>query len=113
MLSLVEATCENEVVKVEGTTVEPVVIKSKGLGESQGLLFVVGDKVYYVASSFQDISDVIDKVKESVDKVADILSSIGSSMTGSTTAPPPTLASDLAELSTLSTELNALKESLR
>jgi hypothetical protein len=113
LFDAVMASCEGSQVKVQGVTVEDVQILSKGLGESQGLLFVSGESTYYFGSSFQDVSDTIDKVKEAIDKIATILSSIGSGMTGATTAPPPTLATDLAELTLLSGELAALKGELR
>lgn len=106
-------TCLNNEVKIDGALVSEAVILSKGKGASSGVLIIDKDKVFYIANTTEDLENTLTKVIASINKIATILTSIGANMTGVTTAPPPTLVSDVAELSTLSAELSTIKGALK
>lgn len=113
MSKILEATCEGGVVTSEGVAVPGAEILSEGVGESQGLLLMQGDKKTYMASNATDLKTTIEKVVEAINKVGTILTAIGAGMTGPTTAPPGTLATDVLELTQLATELETLKGNLK
>lgn len=116
MSKVIDATCdENSKVTAAGIEVPAadVTILSEGKQDSSGVLIIQGLKAYYLTSSATDIKSTIDKTAESLEKIANILTSIGAGMTGATTAPPPTLAADVAEITVLVSELNTLKGALK
>lgn len=113
MSKILEATCEAGVVTSEGAAVPGASILSEGIGESQGLLLMQGDKKTYVTSSAADLKTAIEKVVEAINKIGTVLTAIGAGMTGPTTAPPGTLATDVSELVALATELETLKGNLK
>ena len=104
---------QNGKVTFLGTPIEGAIIIGKGGQDSEGSVFFDEDRVVYFPKVQGDFEDTIDKVKEALDKIASVLQSIGAGMTGPTTAPPPTLVADLAELNAIGTQLEALKDVLR
>lgn len=127
MTKVLTATCENGVVKVNGLPVPGAVILSEGVGASEGFVAIDLERAYYLARVTPDLETTLEKLIESLDtnaealnKLVDIITSIGSGMTGPSTAPPPDLATDLLEvtqfsldLTGISSELESLKEALR
>lgn len=114
MSKVLQATCDAQgVVKVAGTTVPNALVLSEGKQASQGALFLNGEEKSYLPSSASDIKTVIEKLSSSLEKIANILTSIGAGMTGATTAPPPTLVTDVAEVTAIKAELDALKDALK
>ncbi len=107
------ATCEAGVVKVGNYTISDVTILSGGVGSSTGLLIIDLDKCYYVPNATSDLELTLDKIVDSLTKIGAIFTSIGSNMTGPTTAPPPTLVADLLELNNIAIELEMLKGELK
>ena len=112
MAKVLDATCENEVVTIEGRSVEATIL-SEGVGESTGSAVLDGEKVFYIAKTSPDLKLTLEKSFEALNKISDILISIGAGMTGPTTAPPPTLAADVLEVQNLAIELQTLSEGLR
>lgn len=113
MSKVIDATCEGGSVTADGVEVEGAQILSKGLGESQGLLLIGGSRSIYVTSSATDLESTIESLSDSLGKIVNILTAIGAGMTGPTTAPPPTLGADLAEITAIVTELETLKGALK
>lgn len=113
MSKALEATCEGGVVTCEGVPVPDVTVLSEGVGESEGLLVLEGLKKTYLASNATDLKTTIEKLVSAVDKIGLTLTAIGAGMTGPTTAPPPTLAADVAELTAITVELTTLKGALK
>lgn len=97
----------------DGVSVDAAQILSKGQGESQGVLLIDGEKAFYLTSNATDLETTIEKLNSSLNKLVSILTAIGAGMTGPTTAPPPTLATDLAEITALVSELTTLKGNLK
>lgn len=110
---VIDAEASAGQVTVNGLTVPGAKIISLGKGESSGCLLIFGDKAFYLTSNATDLESTITKLTESINKIATILTSIGAGMTGPTTAPPGTLATDVLELTMIATELNQLKEVLK
>jgi len=109
---ILPANCESEEVTIEGQQVEASIL-SEGIGASNGVALIDKEQVTYITSNATDIKTTLEKLTESLDKAVLIFTSIGAGMTGPTTAPPPTLAVDLAEITAISTELKALKDELK
>lgn len=97
----------------EGVEVPEAQILSLGKQASSGILMIDGDKVWYFPSSATDIEQTLSKLSAFLDKIGPVLTSIGAGMTGPTTAPPPTLATDVLAIATIKTEVDALKGALK
>lgn len=114
MSKILPATCDaSGKVTADGVVVPGAVVLSLGKQASSGILLLDTDKAWYFPSSATDIETTIEKVAQALDKTISILNSIGANMTGPTTAPPPTLVTDLANLTTIKGELDALKGALK
>lgn len=107
------------IVSVEGQVVPGVQVLSEGKQSSSGLLFLEDDKKTYLPSSATDVKSTIEKTISALDKVglaltkiADTLTAIGLGMTGGTTAPPPSLPTNVADITAKVTEINAVKSEL-
>ena len=120
MAKTLGATCDSQgKVSFGGTVVEGAIVLSEGKQSSSGLLFLEEDLAVYIPSSATDIKTTIEKLVDTITdaaaaitKISTTLTAIGAGMTGPTTAPPPTLAVDVADLVTKVTSLNATKTSL-
>lgn len=113
MSKALEASCVAGIVKVGQTPVPGATLLSEGIAPSEGILILEEDKATYLAKTSPDLKTTLDKVSSAITKISTILTSIGAAMTGPTTAPPPTLVSDVAELLATNVELIALKSSLK
>jgi len=113
MTRALQATCENNIVKISGLTVEEAQVLSKGIGSSSGVCIISHDKVFYLPNSVSDLESTLTKMAAAITKIATIFTSIGAGMTGPTTAPPGTLVTDVVELNTMVTEINTLKGQLK
>lgn len=114
MSKILTATCDaNSKVTADGVEVVGAIILSQGKQASQGVAVMDGDKVWYLTSNASDIKTTIEKVSSALTKIGNILTSIGAGMTGPTTAPPPTLATDVLEITTTVNELAQMKEALK
>lgn len=113
MSKILSATCTANVVTCEGKPVPSAIILSEGIGDSSGVLILQGDKQYYVAKTTPDVKEIITQLNDLIPKLITAFTSIASGMTGPTTAPPPSLATDLAALTAVNTQLIALKAMLK
>lgn len=117
---MLEATCDEAgIVKVGEIIVTDADILSEGKQASEGILLIEQDKAKYLTSSATDIEStiektvaVIDDLTNAINQIVSILTNIGAGMTGVTTAPPPTLSTDLSQLSEKVTTLNETKDDL-
>lgn len=106
MSKILAATCENSIVTVEGKEVEAEIL-SEGQKSSEGIVLIKGNKVVYISSSALDIKEVIEKLVQIVGKISEISLGIDS-----VTNSPGGQAAGFAELNTLKTELNLIKDNL-
>jgi hypothetical protein len=117
---MLEATCDaTGKVTALGVVVDVAVVISEGKQASSGVLILDGAIAYYIASSATDIKTTIEKIvaviddlNASLNQIVTVITSVGAGMTGPTTAPPPTLAVDLAVLTGKVTTLTATKTAL-
>jgi len=114
MSKILEATCNaTGVVSAEGVQVLDAIVLSAGKQSSSGLLFIQKDGAWYLTSSATDIASTLEKTADAITKIANLLTAIGAGMTGPTTAPPPTIATDIVAINAVVTQMNALKEALK
>lgn len=113
MSKILSASCTGKVVTAEGLPVSTAEILSEGNGVSEGALLMDEEKQYYITSNATDIKQTLDALNQLIPKLVTIITSIGAGMTGPTTAPPPTLATQLAELTAINVQLTALKGMLK
>lgn len=114
MSKVIEAQCNAlGIVQSEGATITSAKVLTDGKQSSEGILIISGEKAFYLTLSKSDLATTIEKLSILVEKTANIVTSIGGGMTGPTTAPPPTLVSDVAELLALKVELDLLKGTLK
>lgn len=111
MTKIFTANCQGGVVTTEGLTLDADIVAS-GQGQSSGAVILEKDHAVYLPNTQPDLETTIEKLSESLGKLTEILAAIGAGMTGPTTAPPGTLATDLAEITALKAELDALKGNL-
>lgn len=111
MSKVLPATCQDNQVTVEGQVIEAEIL-SNGVGESSGLAIIDEDKAYYLPNMTSDISTILTDLSTMIKDIAAMLTAIGAGMTGPTTAPPPTLAADVAALQAKAQELDAFGEDL-
>lgn len=114
MSKILSATADAQgKVTADGVEVVGAIMLSEGKQASSGMAVIDGDKVWYLTSSATDIKATIEKAADAITKIANVLTSIGAGMTGPTTAPPPTLPTDVVAINMVVTELNQLKEALK
>jgi len=113
MSVILDATCTGKIVNTVGMPVPTAEILSEGNGPSEGVLLMQGGKQYYVTSNATDLKEVITKLNDLIPKLVTAFTSIASGMTGPTTAPPPSLATDLAALTAVNVQLTLLKSMLK
>ena len=117
---MLDATCDaTGKVTAGGAIVPEAQVLSEGKQQSSGILLIDEDKPRYIPSSATDVKSTIEKtitliedIASALTTIATSLTSIGAGMTGPTTAPPPTLATDVATITTKVTALNATKAQL-
>lgn len=112
MSKVIEATCQASTVTIDGQPVSATIL-SKGIGSSEGIAVLDKDKVTYITSNATDLETTLDNLNQSLTKLVTILTAIGAGMTGPTTAPPPTLVADLAEITAIVATLTTLKGALK
>lgn len=112
MSRALDATCESGAVKIQGKVVTATIL-SQGTKSSDGLAILEADKVTYVTSNASDIKDLISQLTSLIQLVSDTFSSIGTGMTGVTTAPPPTLPAAITQLAAMKSTLDTMKDNLK
>lgn len=114
MSKVLDATADaTGAVTADGVPVSIATLISEGKQSSSGILIIDGDKAWYIPSNATDIKATIEKAADAITKIANVLTAIGAGMTGPTTAPPPTLATDVVAINLVVTQLNQLKEALK
>lgn len=123
MSSAHPAKCQASVVTIEFEGVEVPVpdaeILSAGIAPSEGILILDRDVARYIPKATSDLESSLEataaglnKAIEAIQKIALMFTSIGAGMTGATTAPPPTLPTDVLALGSLATELAVISAEL-
>lgn len=114
MSKILAATCDaTGKVTADGVIVPEAVVLSLGKQASSGLLYLDGDKAWYFPSSATDIEATLGQLSTAIEKIANVLTAIGGGMTGPTTAPPPTLPTDVAAILQIKAAIDQLKGALK
>lgn len=113
MSKALEATCVAGVVTAGGIPVPAADILSKGIGPSTGILILDEDRAKYVTSNATDIESTLTQIASALTTISTALTSIGAAMTGPTTAPPPTLPTDVAQILAAVIQINLIKGLLK
>ena len=114
MSKILAATCDaSGKVTADGVVVPEAVVLSLGKQASSGLLYLDGEKAWYFPSSATDIEATLGQISQAIEKIANVLTAIGGGMTGPTTAPPPTLATDVAAIMQIKAAVDQLKGALK
>lgn len=113
MSRILEASCLDSKVTIDGKEINVDLIIGAGIGASTGVLILDGSKSYYVAKTNADFHQSLNSLVDAIGKIADLFTAIGAGMTGGSTAPPGTLVADVAAIDALATTLNTLKGNLK
>lgn len=127
MSKVLAASVQGGKVFVDELEIPDAVIFAEGAGDSEGILILEEFGKFYFANTAPDLKTTLDQLVIALEKTADAITKIsttftavGAGMTGPTTAPPPTLATDVAALVTYAsaitsakTQLNTLKGALK
>lgn len=113
MTKAIAATCVAGVVTASGVPVPSATKLSEGVGQSSGVLLLDGETANYIANTTPDLKTTIEKLVDITNKIVTLFTAIGAGMTGATTAPPGTLATDTASITAIAVELTALKAMLK
>ncbi len=127
MSKMLAATCVGGVVTAEGFPVPAARVLSEGVGASEGVLLIDEDEVRYLAKISPDLKTAIENVVSALGQTVTALTNVATTftatfaaMTGPTTAPPPTgaagvvnITSAITAITAAQTQLSALKEILR
>lgn len=111
MSKSLEATCVLGVVTAEGVPVPSATVLSEGVGPSTGVLVLDDEKAFYLAKTSPDLKSTLEQVIAALTQVATSLTTLGAAIPTVTT--PPTLAAEVANLTSKIALLTALKEVLK
>jgi hypothetical protein len=77
---VLEASCEESVVEVEGEELDAAQteIISEGIGASEGIVLLQGGKAYYLAKTSGDLKTTLQKLTAALEKISDALGNIDS-----------------------------------
>lgn len=107
MNKIVSASCQNNVVTIEGQTVTAEIL-SQGKKSSQGIAHIDKEKVVYITSNADDIKKVIQDVTALIQKVIEIVTGLDAASTS-----PGSQSANIALLTTLKTQFDLTKDNLK
>ncbi len=113
MSKILEASCVAGVVMIGAIPVPGVTILSEGVSPSTGIVVMQGDEAFYIAKISPDLKSTLETISSTLTTIATTLTAIGAGMTGPTTAPPPTLAVNVAQITTAAAALTTLGNALK
>lgn len=120
MSKILDATCDaTGKVKVGTVEVPDAIVMSAGKQQSSGILIIDGDRAKYLTLSVTDLESTLEKTSqalaksvEAIQAIATLFTAIGAGMTGPTTAPPGTLAVDVANINSKAADITAVKNDI-
>lgn len=109
MTKMLDATCEAGVVKVADLAVECTIL-TQGTAASSGILFLNEGRAYYVATNTTDIETFLAKVSSALTSISGALTAL---VGGPWSGPPPVIASQIAQIAAIQSDLDTLKGALK
>jgi hypothetical protein len=114
MNRVIEASCSASIVQADGVPVPGATILSEGIGQSEGIAIIQGDKVYYVNSSAADLKTTIEKLVDVLTQLTGALTAIDAKPTGGAgSAVVPVAAANVVSLTAISAQLTLLAGMLK
>jgi hypothetical protein len=123
MSKVLRATCEGNTVTADEVTVPAARIQSAGIGVSEGILVLDGDKAEYITSNASDLDETLEQL---ISALGDASSGLSASATainlvGTTAGVPPLVLTPLllpinlaaSSISSAVSALSAIKERLK
>ncbi len=107
MSKILDASCSDGTVTIEGQTV-PATVLSQGTTESSGVALIEEKKVTYIASNASDISDIVDAMGDIIDKISQIVTTLDG-----VTLSPGAAAANIALLASMKAEFVLIKDNLK
>jgi hypothetical protein len=113
MSKILAATCVSGVVKVGSLPVDAEIL-SEGVASSSGVVVLEDDQATYIAKTSPDLKTTLEKIASALGQLVTALTAIDAKpVGGSGSAPAPGAAANIAALTVLQTEVNALKAALK
>lgn len=119
MSKVLNASCKEGILTVDGVPVQGAIILSEGVGESEGIACIDERKIFYIAKTTPDLARTLDNLSEALaaatdglKEIATALTGIGNSMTGSSTAKPPQLDTWVSNIGDFADAIDSAKEDL-
>ncbi len=120
MSKAIPATCTAGLVTAQGVPVPAAEILSQGVGSSSGVLVLDEDEAFYIAKVTPDLDAALEQVIAALTQAVTALNNVATTftatfatMTGPTTAAPPTGPTGVANISTAATAITAAKTQLQ
>lgn len=115
MSKILEATCENSIVRCEGVVITGVTVLSKGKASSSGILVIEEDKKTYIASTVADLETTLTQVSTALANISSALSAIDSAgfWSGGGAPTPPFLGGLISGVNNAKSALDTLKGNLK
>lgn len=107
MSKILDATCLNSQVTVEGTVIEAEIF-SEGMKQSSGAALFEKDKVYYLTSNATDIKELIESLVIILNQIIIITTALDA-----VTLSPGSATAAITQLTLLKTQLDLTKENLK
>lgn len=109
MSKVLNASCSSAgVVTSEGFSVEGATVLSEGKKASEGVLVIDRRNAWYLTSNASDLKDLITNMVTITEKIIEIATQLDS-----VTVSPGTAAANILALTTLKTQLDLTKDSLK
>lgn len=108
MAKVLDAECQNGIVRVDGMEVDPALILSEGTKDSTGIALIDGPEVTYITSNASDIKETIEELTGILNQVITVLTGLDGA-----TDPAGTQAASIASLEVLKSQFEARKDSIK
>lgn len=120
MSKVLDATCKDNKVTFQGVPVDGVLILSKGVAQSSGVLILQEGKAYYVTSSATDLEATLTGLLKALEKLGNALTQTAAALTtldakpvgGVGSAPAPAVASQVADINSAISEIQSASQEL-
>lgn len=120
MPKILDAVCVEGEVKIGAVVLENVIFVSQGEGDSEGIVLIDEEKIYYIPVANTDLKTTLEKVVDALTAAATALTQAATGMgaidvkpTGGTgSASTPAAASNISAINTQVTNINTAKNAL-
>ena len=117
---LLDATCENGIVRVGDLVITDVIIQSEGVGESSGILIIEDDERTYIAKTSGDLVITLEKLSDALGELSSALTAIDGKTQATvclsgpgTTVATPVATATIAAIDAVQSEIDDLREVLK